>query len=651
MKNPSIFWIESRAKFLFRCCASTSDEMAPWESKQVFANPVSESHLAHAAFGTVNHKNNGYCPDAAVSHAAAASTDSETVSSQIPAWERTRTDMARGFPSFYADPEDNFRSTIDTTLRRMESLRQQTPAGPVHYGQNTPFWTHEEGRDSATLPAERSDLNAVLADVVGLFDGVNNVAHPLFQYNVICHPNKAAIAAGLVANYASPNYISGHSGWNSTRAEVECGEMIADLVEGWENTKPGGVFTFGGSGCYLYALKYALTDVFRKFDTRRKGLSGVTGRVFTSRHGHFCNTITTDWLGLGTDCVTLINTQHRTNAMCMVDLEQHLKASHEAGEPVILVVCTMGTTDSMAIDPVDKVSALLDKYPNPAGYGRAHIYCDSVAGWAFLSFRHYDFDSNPLQFSPAVLDKLRENLEKMSAVRYANSMSLDFHKTGWSPYTTSMFLARDFDHFSTSLSRVVNHIVHNRTTYNPGNYTLEVSRSAAPAVGAWATLRFFGARGFQTMMGGIVELGFHLRNLISQESSLVCCNELGNGLLTAIRVYPSHIDAKAQWKTELTVDRDDVRADIQKYNCLQKEVADRVWLYVTEGKLVNGKHPICFNYSAAFCNTEYRREDGSPGASFFTLKSFPMNVNVTKQHMNDLVECIKFIRDDVLSES
>ncbi len=39
--------------------------------------------------------------------------------------------------------------------------------------------------------------------------------------------------------------------------------MLSDLVS-WDPYKSGGIYTFGGTGCYLYGLKLALTSVFGK---------------------------------------------------------------------------------------------------------------------------------------------------------------------------------------------------------------------------------------------------------------------------------------------------------------------------------------------------------------------------------------------------
>lgn len=574
-----------------------------------------------------------------------------------PAWLRARADMGQNaFPSCFDDPSDDFRSSVDGALQKLEKLRPPLPSKSVpgseasgaHFGEHGPFW--EETNDLRTeFPETGASLDTVMSDVASLYNGVNMTGHRAFQYNIVTSPNKASVIATVLANYASANYSMGFASWNTSRAEVEVGNMVASLIPGWETGKQGGLFTFGGSGCYLYAIKYAVTAVLEQKNPRRKGVSSK-GRVITSRHGHFCNDISTDWLGLGMDVVKLVDTQPRTNKMCMVDLERKLVEAQEAGEPVYAVVCTMGTTDSMVFDPVSEVRALLDKYPNPEGYGRTLIYCDTVAGWAFLTFNRYDFEANPLQFSKLVIELLKTNLDEMAQMQHADAIALDFHKSGYSPVTTSMFLAKDGERFERLLSRAEGHILHHRTAYSPGSYSLEVSRSAAPALAAWSSLRYLGLSGFHTLTGGTLEMTAALREAVKVEDDLVCTADIGCGFLTTLRAYPRGVDAKRQWGREYTEDSEEGRKDIHKYNMLQKRIGDRLWELSTTGQSVNGKHAYLLNYSSNFCSTAYKMSDGTDGPSFYALKVFPMNVHMSLKDIPDIVDVIKAVRDQIVAE-
>lgn len=562
---------------------------------------------------------------------------------ECPAWARLRQQMTNAFPCYYANPKDPFRSEVTHALALLDELKHNKPDCPIFYGNPLEFASHVT-TTAATIAENTTPLDTVVSKLVALFDGMNNTAHPHFQFNVIPHPNKAAIIAALLANCTSQNFIAGHSAWNTIRAENESIAMITRLIDAWDPAHSGGIFTYGGAGCYLYGIKYALNSVMSNRDIRTNGLYSTRAIIICSQQGHYASKITADWLGLGTESVVEVATTEPYNEMDMYDLEARLQACQRDHIPVVSIVCTMGTTDAMAIDPVDKVAALVEKYPNPSGFNKPLIYCDSVSGWAFLSFRGYDFEANPLQFSHDVNNALRVTYEKMSTIQHADAIAIDFHKTGWAPYTTSLFMVRDFAHFESTMSRTKSAYIHNRTPYNPGLYSLEVSRSAAPALAAWATLNYFGLAGFRVILGGVVEMSRYLRSIIKSEPSITCCNAADCGLVTVFRVYPEGIDAERQYAKEMSDASEKTRAELDRHNALQKDLADEIWQFVRSGQKIDGLYAPCCNYSSGFRKTQY--PDGEvkvTQSEIYALKSFPMNVNVTKEHMNHLIQILKFL--------
>ena len=105
-------------------------------------------------------------------------------------------------------------------------------------------------------------------------------------------------------------------------------------------------------------------------------------------------------------------------------LEEVLKDCQNKKIPVASVVCTMATTDANAFDPVADVRKILDNYPNPEGYGKALLYCDSVIGWSWLAFKNYNFKENPLGFSDAVLPYLEKNYNAIKGIFFADAFGV-----------------------------------------------------------------------------------------------------------------------------------------------------------------------------------------------------------------------------------
>lgn len=480
---------------------------------------------------------------------------------------------------------------------------------------------------------------------VDLFKGLPNWNHPLAMPNVIPPANIAAIAAAMMTEVFSPNIIEGEYAWNVELAELESAAMLARLI-GWDPKTAGGLYTFGGTGCYFYGLKYALTRVLGK-RSRFEGIR-TDGKVLASQQGHYCKLNATDWSGLGMDNIIDIETDVNTNAMDVEYLEEVMERLYKEGTPIISIVCTTGTTDAFAVDPVKKVRKLIEKYPNPPGYGPPFLYCDTVSGWSWLCFQTYDFEGNPWGFGKQVLRGIQENLEAVKEVVHADAIGCDFHKVGWAPYNCSLFVVKDIDEFQRLMLRPGSEYLQERTSYNPGLYTLEVSRSSSYAMAGWATLKLFGHEGFQAVLGGILEVQHELRKRLAEEPDLVCVNPDDNGFVTLFRVYPEGMDAHVQYQKELLYP--DCQHALMKHNRLQEKVADKLWEWFREGREIEALYAPYISYTSGFRPTEYNRDENDPHAVIYALKSFPMNVFIDAESMATLVKMVRLARDKVIGE-
>lgn len=306
----------------------------------------------------------------------------------------------------------------------------------------------------------------------------------------------------------------------------------------------------------------------------------------------------------------------------------------------------MGTTDANAFDPIGKVRELMDRYPNPPGYGKAVLYADCVAGWSWLYFKDYDFEANPLGFSDRILPVLRKNGRALREVVHADAIGIDFHKVGWAPYVSSCFVYRKADDFETLLRRGEDSYLQVRTPYNPMYYTAEVSRGASGSLAGWATLKYFGMEGMQAVLGGILETKYYLYNLLATQPDIVCANPDDTGLVTLFRIYPDGTDAKRQIEREL---RDPAhRAELLRHNELTQAVGDKLFEWFRSGRKVDGKYTPYLSYTTAFRTAEYNRDGSDPEAVVSALKSFPMNVFVTPEIMRHVLQCVRAARDEVL---
>jgi glutamate/tyrosine decarboxylase-like PLP-dependent enzyme len=558
-----------------------------------------------------------------------------------PKWAKYREQMASEFPSPYRGVTDPLAREIERFVAKLDQLRPE-PGGPAFLGQDSALaYSYPEVKQVAISQA-MGDLDQVLDDVVNLFQGAPNWASPLTMCNVNPQGNTAAVIASMLAQVFAANILEGEYCWNVHRAELETAGMIGNLF-GWDPLNTGAIYTYGGGGCWTYGLKYGLTRVLP--DSRKKGVR-TDAKVICSQQAHFVQQNASDWTGLGMDNIVHVRTDPATNQMDLAHLEEILADLGARGLPVATVVCTMGTTDAGAFDPIAAVRTILDRHPNPPGFGKAVLYADAVVGWSWIYFKDYDFDRNPLGFSARVLPVLRQSGLAMRELACADAVGIDFHKAGWAPYVSSCFLYRDAAEFETLLRRGEDAYLQARTDYNPMYYTLEVSRTASGSLAGWATLKYFGIEGMQAILGGILETKFVLRDLINRHEDLVCVNPEDSALVTLFRVYPRGIDADVQFAAELN--DPGFREDLLRHNRLTETVGDLLFKWYRSGTRIDGRYTPHLSLTTGFRNTAYNRDGAAPEAVVYALKSFPMNVFVTPEDMRWALHCVLAARDAVL---
>lgn len=560
-----------------------------------------------------------------------------------PQWAQYRKKLISEFPSPFRGTDDCLAQSMMKAITQIDALRPE-PGGPAYLGTNPALaYTYPEVKDKK-IEKESQPLEKVITDAVELFQGMPNVASPLTMANVWPQPNTASIIASTLPLIYMPNIIEGEFAWNVHKAELESAGMLASLF-GWAPTKAGCVYTYGGCGCWLYALKYALTRVLP--DSRNKGIR-VDGKVIVSAQSHYCRENATDWAGIGMDNLEIIPTDPETNQMDMNALEAKLKEFREKKIPVIIVVCTMGTTDASVFDPVGKVRELLDQYPNPEGFGKALLYADSVAGWSWITFDQYDFETNPMGFSCEVLEIIKNNLKQIKAIHYADAVGADFHKFGWSPYASSCFVYKDSAEFESIMRRGSYAYLQEVTPYNPMYYTLEVSRSAAGSLAGWATMKYLGIEGFQGILGGILEVRHYFDSLVNAQPEMSMADPNNTGFISLFRVYPKGIQGDAQFQKELNDPNH--RAELLKYNNFNMAVGEKLFNWYITGKQVNGKYTPHMSYSTGFRNASYNEEGKDPEAVIYALKAYPMNIFVSPADMKHTLDCVLAARDEVEKE-
>ena len=402
--------------------------------------------------------------------------------------------IRRAFPQPVSDPihDSYFVHSIMRALDQVDDLKMQLPTlGPVVSGDFAEA-------QNAELPAEMSSVEAVTSDLVSYLRGITISSHPHTQQNVIAPPTIPSLIGVLLASLHNPNIAWDEYSRLVALAEVESVAITARMV-GYDPQQASGTFTFGGTGTTLYGVKIGLEKACPQ--AMQKGVSDDVV-VLVSDAGHYCAHNIVGWLGMGTDQLIVIPTLAE-NEIDLAQLADAARTALGSGKKIAAIIATMGTTDAFGLDDLQAIVALRDSLVDEFQLSyRPHIHADSVIGWAWSVFNDYDFQDNPLEFRPRTLRALAGACRRIRHLALADSMGIDFHKTGFAPYISSLVLVKDRADLQLLMRdpQQMPYLYH-FGDHRPGMYTLETSRAGTGPLTALANFRFFGEQGLRVALG------------------------------------------------------------------------------------------------------------------------------------------------------
>ena len=293
---------------------------------------------------------------------------------------------------------------------------------------------------SAEAPEFGPAATAVLAETAHRLRNNYPYAHPLYAGQMLKPPHPVARAAYALAMGLNPNNHALDGGRASSAMEVEAVAALAALF-GW--TEFLGHLTSGGTFANLEALWIC-------------GQLAPGKKVLASTQAHYTHSRISAVLGLPFRAVAC-DANGRTDLAAL----EHELAQGNVGA----VVATLGTTATGAVDPVDKILDLRQKF-------NFRLHVDAAYGGFFAIAQNFD---------PATR-------AAFDAATQADSIVIDPHKHGLQPYGCGCVLFRD-----PAVGRFYKHdspyTYFSSKELHLGEVTLECSRAGASAVALWATQR------------------------------------------------------------------------------------------------------------------------------------------------------------------
>lgn len=242
--------------------------------------------------------------------------------------------------------------------------------------------------------------------------------HPYTAAHLHCAPDPVAVEADQLVAALNPSQDS----WDQSAATSVIESCVIEDFSALVFGEPGaGSVTSGGTESNYFALLLARDAAIARAYAVDPADSGIPAsavgrlRILTSGVAHFSVARAAAQLGLGERAVVSVpvHDDHRLDPVALARAAQGIAA---AGETLVAVVATAGTTDAGAVDPLTEC----------AGIAREHgawFHVDAAYGGGLL------------------LSNVRRSM--LAGIELADSASVDLHKFGWQPIPAGLLLTRD----------------------------------------------------------------------------------------------------------------------------------------------------------------------------------------------------------------
>ncbi|MFG2109043.1 pyridoxal phosphate-dependent decarboxylase family protein [Micromonospora chersina] len=341
------------------------------------------------------------------------------------------------------------------------------------------------GPDDLAPRVAAVDLDRPLGDTGAALDELHDVYlrdavyfhHPRY----LAHLNCPVVIPALLGEAVLTAVNSSLDTWDQSAGGTLIERRLIDWTAGRIGLGPAadGVFTSGGTHSNLQALLLAREETRARAGLRPGPEALSRLRVLTSAAGHFSVQKAARLLGLGTDAVRTVDTDPQRR-MRPDALAREIARCRADGLLVMAVVATAGTTDFGSIDPLPQIADIC------AAAG-VWLHVDAAYGCGLL-------------VSPT-----RRHL--LDGIEWADSVTVDFHKSFFQPVSSSAVLVRD--------GRTLRHATWHADYLNPAraveqripnqvDKSLQTTRRF-DALKLWLTLRIMGADGVGALFDEVVD--------------------------------------------------------------------------------------------------------------------------------------------------
>ncbi|HUR31552.1 MAG TPA: aminotransferase class I/II-fold pyridoxal phosphate-dependent enzyme [Saprospiraceae bacterium] len=254
--------------------------------------------------------------------------------------------------------------------QRIESLPVRSQAIPGEIYRAFPL-------SPPSSPVDTDEVFGFLDEII--LKGITHWQHPNFYAFFPGNTSFPSIAAEIITSGIAAQCMLWESSPSAAELEQRCMEWCRDLLglpQGW-----AGVIQDTASSATLTSLITA-REWKSEFRISKKGFDGTVYRVYGSAQAHSSIEKAVRLSGFGTDNYIPIRTDEKLS-LVPSELETAIKEDLKKGFIPTCVVSTIGTTGTGAVDPVEAISEIANRY------GLWHHVDAAYAGTALMLDEYY----------------------------------------------------------------------------------------------------------------------------------------------------------------------------------------------------------------------------------------------------------------------
>ena len=215
--------------------------------------------------------------------------------------------------------------------------------------------------------------------------------------------------------------------------------------------------------------------------------------------------------------------------------------------------------------------------------------------------------------------------KKVQELKYVDSIGVDFHKTGFCPYVSSIVLFKNReDYFSLSSKDSVPIEELKYGNLNPYYTTLELTRSCSGPLAALCSLKSLGVEGFQKIISTMFSSTEYFRNKLKEIKNVILINPETEGFASLFIIKPSKYN----------------NLDLDKMIKLNEKDLDIIREYnINYGKYIveqSMKGNISFTYTSSRSYVVF-----GTNIKIGAIKAYPMSVFLTEEEVDRIILEIK----------